>query len=714
MKSTLTTITLMLASFLPLVAQQFTVSSQSVRPGCPYFSPGYQPNGSFTVSVVNASGCTGTYTVAASPVAGSGPGGSTPPVTQTAAFVAFGAGNFFFNRAGAGTYNVTVTHTGGTCSPPVNPVVIAVVVPDASDESPPVFYVRDILGNILIDNDPATPQTTSFNFGTSVLPGVACNQQDTYIASGQDNCDGFITDFSAVTASVITTPFSIVPGTQVNIVPDGFGNYTIIVNWSVGTSTVSINGRDASGNLTPGLNLTRTILKTTPPSITCPDTQTLELGAGCFALVPNYTGLISIGTSCGITVPPANITQNPAPGTAVTGSGSFLVTMTITDIFGNFNSCSFIVNKVGGSPPVAVCSDQTVTFNGEAGIALDPNDLVTVSGGCGGIQSITLSTENIGCIQLGQVLPVTATVTDLANNTATCTSQITVAGLPCGWSSTSGSVGCASSVSYAPATSVWDLTATNCYNASPFTSDAMAFAQRTLCGDGSITTQVNAIAGAAGWAGVIMRESNAPGAKKVQLTTNRINFRRREFRINTDGPAQSQQTPSQNRFWLRIERQGNQFKYYTSSNGVSWNPAGVSNISMGACIEIGLVVVNSSPNSTTSATFSNVSHTSTSSPLQAPVASPTPEEGLEIPGFHVFPNPTTGEINIELTPYAGRGVRIEVLSLQGQLLKEMEIDEVNHPLERLDLSSFKNGMYLIRVKTPGMADAAQRIILTSM
>lgn len=237
---------------------------------------------------------------------------------------------------------------------------------------------------------------------------------------------------------------------------------------------------------------------------------------------------------------------------------------------------------------------------------------------------------------------------------------VTVAGLPCGWSSTSGSVGCASSASYAPATSVWDLAATNCYNASPFTSDAIAFAQRTICGNGSITTQVNAIAGAAGWAGVIMRESNAPGAKKVQLTTNRINFRRREFRMNTNGPANPQHTPSQNRFWLRIERQGNQFRCFTSSNGVSWTPAGVSTISMGACIEIGLVVINSSPNSTTSATFSNVSHTSASSPLLAPVASPTPEEGLETPGFHVFPNPTTGEINIELTPYAGRGVRIEV------------------------------------------------------
>lgn len=54
------------------------------------------------------------------------------------------------------------------------------------------------------------------------------------------------------------------------------------------------------------------------------------------------------------------------------------------------------------------------------------------------------------------------------------------------------------------------------------------------------------------------------------------------------------------------------------------------------------------------------------------------------------------------------------MSLQGQLLKGMEIDEVSQPLERLDLSSFASGMYLIRVKTQGMPDATQRVILTNM
>jgi hypothetical protein len=134
----------LLASFalaLALIApsafgqEQHTASATSiVLPSLPFSDPGYTANGSFTVTVVNGAGCgTGVYTVNAAPIAGSGPGGSIPPITTVTTYIGFSAGNFLFDAAGAGQYTVTVTETG-PCDPPVNPVVFVATVPNRSTQ----------------------------------------------------------------------------------------------------------------------------------------------------------------------------------------------------------------------------------------------------------------------------------------------------------------------------------------------------------------------------------------------------------------------------------------------------------------------------------------------------------------------------------------------------------------------------------------------------
>jgi len=216
--------------------------------------------------------------------------------------------------------------------------------------------------------------------------------------------------------------------------------------------------------------------------------------------------------------------------------------------------------------------------------------------------------------------PIVATITVTAlftNGDPACqviaqTFTITVDPLPCGWSSLPNGVNCnaGSSVAFNPGTQVFTVKSTNCYYPNSFNSDQLAFAQHDLCGNGSITAQVTSITGnALGWAGVTMRESNAAGAKKAQLMTNLSDFSRREFRTTTNGQAYPQQFPSQNRYWLRITRTGNQFAMYISQNGTSWSLSGMQTIVMGNCIEVGLVVTNYTANSTVTATFANVSVT---------------------------------------------------------------------------------------------------------
>jgi hypothetical protein len=59
----------------------------------------------------------------------------------------------------------------------------------------------------------------------------------------------------------------------------------------------------------------------------------------------------------------------------------------------------------------------------------------------------------------------------------------------------------------------------------------------------------------------------------------------------------------------------------------------------------------------------------------------------------------------------GREVRLEVYSLTGQLLRFVEIEELQTTVERLDLSAFQNGMYMVKVKSRELPDVTRRVVL---
>jgi len=383
-------------------------------------------------------------------------------------------------------------------------------------------------------------------------------------------------------------------------------------------------------------------------------------------------------------------------------TGPVIVTVTVNDGNGNTNTCQATVTVEDNIPPVAVCLNHTVTFNGEEEIVLDAEDIwnkAASSDNCGGVFFVSANPPAIVCEDLGSVVAVTVTIEDESGNTATCVSMVTVEGLPCGWSQQPNGINCVdgNEISYDVPTEVFTAVSTDCYFASPFNSDEMAFAQHDLCGDGSLVAQVTSISGTSlGWAGLTMRESNAGGAKKVQLLTNLSNLSRREVRYTTNGSAFPQQFPSLNRYWLRLERQGNQFVGYTSANGVQWFQAMSVTVNMNACLEIGLVVSNYGQNSEVTATFAHVEVVDV-----LPLVRPT--NGViqaAAPDFTAFPNPITGELNLDLGAYRGHAVRLELYDVHGKAVKVVEI-EAAETTERLDLSGLNNGVYVIRVKLVG-------------
>jgi hypothetical protein len=452
-------------------------------------------------------------------------------------------------------------------------------------------------------------------------------------------------------------------------------------------------------------------IDTIAPTIMCPATQTLILGPTCSATLPDYRNMATnVNDNCGV----QSVSQLPVPGTLVSSSGPITVTLTVLDVNGLSTSCSFTVNKVDITPPAINCSNTTIRFNGEESIPITVSDVVAASDNCG-VASIVLSPSAVTCQQLGQVVPVQVVVTDINGNVSACMVQVTVRGLPCGWRHNSGSVGtCTSDIDYNTMTGHWPSNATNCRYGSPFTSDKLMFAQYQLCGDGSITAQVIGLDGAQPYAGITMRESNDPGSKKVQLMINRIsNILRREVRTTTGAQCFPTEFPSPcERTWLRIVRTGNIFRGYTSQDGLTWWYVMQVHVPMNSCIEIGLVLTNMQLGIQGNGTFANVSVTGGQSgpTVMSPgiEASLDMEEALDV---RVYPNPVAGDLQVDLSAYAGRRVALGIYDMQGQLLMLREIDEVGTEPETMDMRGLPAGVYQLQVRTAGAAVVSQRVIV---
>lgn len=191
--------------------------------------------------------------------------------------------------------------------------------------------------------------------------------------------------------------------------------------------------------------------------------------------------------------------------------------------------------------------------------------------------------------------------------------------------------------------------------------------------------------------------------------TNLSAFSRREFRVVSGGQAFPQQIPSLNRYWLRIVRTGNQFSMYVSPNGTAWYFSGAQNISMSSCIQVGLVVTNYNSNSTVTAAFSNVNYSGASNILSSNGNNQIP---FVSPHFELFPNPTTGELNLDISYYMGKSLRLEVYNPHGQLVQFRNIDEVQIPIEKLDLSVFEKGIFFVRVRCEGVPSVTERVVLS--
>jgi len=73
--------------------------------------------------------------------------------------------------------------------------------------------------------------------------------------------------------------------------------------------------------------------------------------------------------------------------------------------------------------------------------------------------------------------------------------------------------------------------------------------------------------------------------------------------------------------------------------------------------------------------------------------------------LNVYPNPSTGLVNLEFEINQDSDVTIEILNMNGQLIYAEKISEkAGHYVHNIDLSSFTNGVYMLRVLNNGIIE----------
>ena len=384
------------------------------------------------------------------------------------------------------------------------------------------------------------------------------------------------------------------------------------------------------------------------------------------------------------------------------------VNLTISDANGNSSICSATVTVQDNEAPTLVCHHPTITFNGEAAIPTQIDQIWNESASsdnCGNIVPVGLSISQITCDQIGSVVPVTLTAEDNNGNTSECIANVTVHGLPCGWHIDPNSINCdGATADYNPVSSSFSLTSEGCYNSNYYRpSDSHGFIQTELCGDGILVAQVTAVNGN-GWAGISMRESNAADAPMIQLMMDGNGLSRREVRVAAGGMAFAHLYQSFEKNWLKLQRSGQHFTAYHSSDGQNWELVFETNISMANCIQMGLITMNGAPSGAVTGIFGSVQwNNGATAPLAMPQGAGVDIIDLEpepqVSQMNVYPNPTFGQVTLSFSGLKGEGGQLRVFNLKGQLLQEVRLDLQTSNLPTLDMSDFDAGLYLLQLET---------------
>ena len=424
--------------------------------------------------------------------------------------------------------------------------------------------------------------------------------------------------------------------------------------------------------------------------------------------------------------------------------GMTYVTLTVTDQNNNSATCNTYIKVEDNTPPTAICLSNTVEIQASGTYTLTTTDVLDISSSVdncpnnttpSGIAEVIFPSTTYTCDDIGQSFTISVEVNDLNGNTANCSANIQVeAGdaLPPEWSSSDiGMAPLGNDFTYdpctTPTTTEGEYTISGSGNNAASTStDNLAFASQTLCGDGTITTKIESVS-PNGYGGLMIRETNDAGSKQTSIFSNMTNILRHEARYANNAPKQISSFYKPSPFWLQLERTGSWIFAYYSTTGNNFQYVHAVYIPMQPCVEVGLASFTYTPNAQTQAVFSNVSTTGNNGGLSDDgelfhsdtklrienVGKGTISQHSNITdlNFDLYPNPASSNVTLKLTHILQEQVPIAIFNQYGQLI-ENEFVAANAISVNWDTQEWPVGTYWIVLKQPNTNPVVKKLNIT--
>ena len=186
-------------------------------------------------------------------------------------------------------------------------------------------------------------------------------------------------------------------------------------------TSITFTAYDKSGNSSV-CSIVVTPVDEDKPTIICPGNQFVSLDSACGFTLPDYKVLADIYESCA-SIGGLDTIQIPNPGTIIYDTTE--VTLYISDLSGNGDSCSFWVYPSDNTPPEMVCPEPlTVQCIDEVPDA--DSALVLATDNCDGDVLVTFLKDVWDGNSCPETITRTYQATDKAGNKNTCTQTITV------------------------------------------------------------------------------------------------------------------------------------------------------------------------------------------------------------------------------------------------------------------------------------------------
>ena len=236
----------------------------------------------------------------------------------------------------------------------------------------------------------------------TIAPAVACPADQVYEATSAAGAD--VTFPLATATDAVSTP-------TIDYIPAQGSTFPL------GDTAVTATATDAAGNAGQCTFLV-TVRDTTAPALALPGDQTFDATSAAGATV-NFTPATATDA-----VSTPTVTHTPAPGSQF-ALGTTTVNVNAADGAGNTSAGTFSVTVADLSAPAVTCpADQTFEATSGAGATVSYTPATATD--AVSTPAVSHAPSSGGVFALGST-PVTATATDAASNSASCTFNVVVA-----------------------------------------------------------------------------------------------------------------------------------------------------------------------------------------------------------------------------------------------------------------------------------------------